>query len=113
MKSVIHILYKDKESNKDNLLKNKNFYDFTYKHFLITNEMLLNKSLYKGFEQIFYFKSEINLANDLHSILKFLKEMGYLEVCINNCNYPTDSIEVKNIDELIKNFTVISNIINI
>lgn len=113
MNAVIHILYKDKDISKDNLFKNKNLCDYTYKHFLLTDEINLNKTLYTGFEQIFYIKKENELTIGLLSILKFLKQLGYTEVNIINCNYKIDLNSFKNIDNLISEFSIINNIFNV
>lgn len=113
MKAIVHILYKDRDTNKNNLFKNKNLCDYTYKHFLVTNESDLKKLIYKDFEQIFYIKEEVSLTVSLTSILKFLKQFGYTEININNCNNEINLTDIKNVDELITNFSVINNIINV
>jgi hypothetical protein len=113
MKAVVHILYKDKDANKNNLFKHKNLCEYIYKHFLVTNECDLKKTIYKDFEQIFHIKEETSLTASLTSILKFLKQFGYTEIIINNCNDEFNLTDIKNVDELITNFSVINNIINV
>lgn len=113
MKAVIHILYKDKDTNKNNLFKNKNLFDYTNKHFLITNDQDLKKLIYKDFEQIFYIKDEGSLTISLVSVLKFIKQFGYTDININNCNNDVNQHDYRNINELIANFSIINNVINI
>lgn len=113
MKAVVHILYKDTESKKENLFKNKSLFDYTNKHFLVTNDYDLKKTIYKDFEQIFYIKEESSLTAGLVSILNFLKEFGYKEINISNANKDLNIVDHIDIDELIGKFSVINNIINI
>lgn len=113
MKAVIHILYNKDDVHKNNLFCNKSFYDYTFKHFLITNECILPKTFYKNFEQIFYIKDEEPLTRSLFHLLNFIKEMGYTEVCINNCRQRINSIDSKSVEELIKNFSVIIDVIDV
>lgn len=113
MKAIVHILYKDIEENKNNLFKNKNLCDYTYKHFLLTDEINLNKTLYGGFEQLFYLKNENELIISLLPMLRFLKQFGYTDIILSNCNCEIELNSFKNIDELISNFSIINNIFNV
>lgn len=113
MKAVLHILYKSKDDvTRDNLFKNKKQFDYTHKHFILTNYKNIEKSYFKNFEQIFFFNNESELLLGSKSILRFLSNMKYTEVyVVNNNRFYTD-FQLHDISELLAKFSVVNNFTN-
>lgn len=112
MKCVIHLLYKD-FSEKSYIIQNYNLFNYTHKHFIVTNIKNLNKDIYSGFENIFYFNTSNEILVSLKNIVLFLKEVGYFNIKICNSNKLYDQVSLEEINSLYDKLSVIDNIIDI
>jgi len=113
MKIVVHILFKDSEI--DDLFKNKDLFNYEVKHILLTNYTQLNKNIFIGFEQIFFYNYENDLVNNVKCIVKFIKNLNYKEIFISNSNKNLNQTDIKfeDIDVKLNQLAVIDDIINV
>lgn len=101
MTAVIHILNNDNLlDNSENLLYNKSFYQINYHQFIITNTKNPHKSLFEGFEQIFYTKKISSLY--LKNVLKLLQNLNYKNYVILSSKFKVNKMELNNLDESIR-----------
>ncbi len=98
MTAFLHILHKNnKDVNLENLQKNRNIADAYVNHFLITDLSIPNKTLFSGFEQIFFYKN----LTEIDTVSKFLKNMKYTKVFICDSNLVYDTIHYMDLNGII------------
>lgn len=116
MKAVIHILTDEEVEIKfQKLFENKNIFDFDIKQFLITNKKNINKTIFNGFEQIFYFNKKTEIKSSIKNLIEFLILINCDELAILDTNnvYKQSDISFLKPEDLFRQFTIINNIINI
>jgi hypothetical protein len=116
MKAVIHVFIDENaEAKFRNLFENKNIFEYDVKHFVITNCKNINKTIFNGFEQIFYFSEKSEIKCNIKNLIDFLILLNYKELVILHADigYKENEIFFLELEDLFKHFTVINNIINI